>query len=95
MRRDPYTIIRRPIVTEKGTFVAENANMYLFEVAPDANKVEIRKAVEALFPDVDVVSVRTMIRKGKVRGLGWRTWKKPDQKRALVKLKPGQKIDFV
>lgn len=93
--RDPYYIIRKPIVTEKGTSLSESSNMYCFEVAPDANKVEIRKAVEALFPDRQVVSVNTIVRKGKVKGLGWRTWKRPDQKRALVKLKPGQTIEFI
>lgn len=91
---DPYLIIRRPLVTEKGTHITEEANAYVFEVAPGANKVEIRKAVEKLF-QVNVVGVNTALRKGKVKGLGWRTWKRPDVKRALVKLKPGQKIDFV
>ena len=92
--RDPYFIIRKPLVTEKGTTLAETANQFAFEVAPDANKVEIRKAVEKLF-DVEVLSVNTMLRKGKTKGLGWRSWSRPDQKRALVKLKPGQTIDFI
>ncbi|MFG0319544.1 MAG: 50S ribosomal protein L23 [Planctomycetota bacterium JB042] len=92
--RDPYHIIRKPVVTEKGSTLAEAANQYVFEVAPDANKVEIRKAVEKLF-DVEVVSVNTVLRKGKTKGLGWRTWSRPDQKRALVKLKSGQSIDFI
>ena len=92
--RDPYYIVRKPIVTEKGSVMTEHSNQFLFEVAPDANKVEIRKAVEKLF-DVEVVSVNTVVRKGKTRGLGWRTWKRPDQKRALVKLKAGQSIDFI
>jgi len=92
--RDPYYIIRKPLVTEKGTTLAEEANMYSFEVAVDANKVEIQKAVEKLF-DVSVLSVNTMLRKGKKKGLGWRTWRRADQKRALVKLKEGQSIEFI
>lgn len=92
--RDPYRIIRRPLVTEKGTTLAEKANSYVFEVAPDANKVEIQKAVEKLF-NVNVVKVATMLRKGKVKGLGWRSWRRPDAKRAVVKLKPGQTIEFI
>jgi len=92
--RDPYYIIRRPLVTEKGTTLTEKANAYTFEVAPDANKVEIRKAIEKLF-EVQVLSVKTMLRKGKTKGLGWRSWRRPDQKRAVVKLQAGQAIDFI
>ena len=92
--RDPYFIIRKPLVTEKGTTLSELANQYAFEVAPDANKVEIRKAVEKLF-DVNVVAVNTMLRKGKVKGMRQRSWTRPDSKRALVKLKPGQSIEFI
>jgi len=92
--RDSYYIIRKPIVTEKGSTQTDHSNQFLFEVAPDANKIEIRKAVETLF-DVEVVGVNTILRKGKTRGLGWRTWQRPDQKRALVKLKAGQSIDFI
>lgn len=92
--RDAYYIVKKPLVSEKGTSLAESANMYMFEVATDANKVEIRKAIEKLF-DVEVVGVNTIVRKGKTRGLGWKSWRRPDQKRALVKLKEGQAIDFV
>jgi len=89
-----YRVIRKPLVTEKGTTLSETANSYVFEVAPDANKVEIRKAVEELF-NVNVIKVSTMLRKGKVKGLGWRTWKRPDCKRAVVKLREGQTIEFI
>jgi large subunit ribosomal protein L23 len=92
--RDPYQIVRRPLVTEKGTGMAEKGNAYTFEVAPDANKVEIRKAIEKLF-DVRVVSVNTMLRKGKVKGQGFRSWQRADRKRAIVKLAPGQSIEFI
>ena len=92
--RDPYYIIRKPLVTEKGTTLTDLANQYSFEVATDANKVEIRKAVEKLF-DVNVVAVNTIVRKGKVKGMRQRAWQRPDSKRALVKLKPGQSIEFI
>lgn len=92
--RDPYVIVRRPLVTEKGTFLTERGNAYVFEVDPNANKVEIRSAVEHLFK-VNVLEVRTMVRKGKRKGLGWRSWQRPALKRALVRLKDGQKIEFV
>jgi large subunit ribosomal protein L23 len=92
--RDAYQIVRRPLVTEKGTGMAEKSNSYTFEVAADANKVEIRKAIEKLF-DVRVVSVNTMLRKGKVKGQGFRSWARPDRKRAIVKLAPGQAIEFI
>lgn len=91
---DPYLVIRKPLVTEKGTTLSEKANSYVFEVALNANKVEIRKAVEQLF-DVNVIKVSTMLRKGKVKGLGWRSWKRPDCKRAIVKLQDGQAIEFI
>jgi|JI102314A1RNA_FD_contig_41_5540736_length_1061_multi_3_in_0_out_0_2 large subunit ribosomal protein L23 len=92
--RDPHIIVKRPLVTEKGSFLSERSNMYTFEVVGDANKVEIRKAIESLFK-VNVVGVNTAVRKGKVKGLGWRTYARPNLKRALVKLKPGQTIEFV
>jgi large subunit ribosomal protein L23 len=92
--RDPHIIVKRPLVTEKGSFLSERSNMYSFEVAADANKIEIRKAVEALFK-VNVLAVNTMTRKGKVKGLGWRTYARPSVKRALVTLKAGQAIEFV
>ncbi len=92
--RDPHDIVKRPLVTEKGTHLSETANAYTFEVALDANKIEIKKAIEKLFT-VNVVAVKTMVRKGKVKGLGWRNWQRPNLKRALVKLKPGQTIEFI
>jgi len=62
--RDPYKIINTVLVTEKGTELVDMHNQYTFKVAPDANKIEIRQAVEALF-DVKVSSVNVMNRRGK------------------------------
>jgi large subunit ribosomal protein L23 len=92
--RDPHQIIKRPHLTEKGSVLSDKVNQYVFEVAPDANKVEIKHAVETLFK-VKVVTVNTMVRKGKVKGLGNRSWQRPSVKRALVKLAEGQNIEFV
>ncbi|MCS6770429.1 MAG: 50S ribosomal protein L23 [Kiritimatiellae bacterium] len=87
-------IIKRLELTEKGAGLTEKQNTYFFEVAADANKLEIKRAVEQLF-NVGVVKVNTLNRAGKAkrnrRGLiGYR----PDRKRAIVTLKEGDKIDL-
>ncbi len=92
--RDPHDIIKRPQLTEKGSVLSDKVNQYAFEVALDANKIEIKNAVEKLFK-VKVVAVNTVVRKGKVKGLGNRTFQRPSVKRALVKLAEGQNIEFV
>lgn len=87
-------IIKRLDLTEKGSVLTEKQNQYLFEVARDANKIEIKRAVEQLFK-VGVVKVNTLTRTGKAKrnrrgGIGFR----PDWKRAIVTLKDGDKIDL-
>ena len=94
MRDDPRSIIRKPLVTEKGTMLQEKYNQYAFLVHRDANKIQIKKAVEELFPDVRVVDVHTMLRKGKPRRTFGRFHHTMDVKRALVKLREGDSIDF-
>lgn len=94
MKHDPHDIIRRPLITEKGTDMTTERNGYTFLVAPHANKVQIRKAVEALF-DVDVTGVNTMVRKGKSKGRGPRAYARADWKRAIVTLAEGQAIEFL
>lgn len=87
-----YRIIRKPRVTEKGLKNVERHRAYAFEVSPDANKVEIRKAVEALF-SVKVDSVRTMNMIGKAKRMG-RFWgRRPAWKKAIVKLVEGHAIE--
>lgn len=93
MKRQPYDIIRRPLVTEKSTDLREEADQIVFEVARDANKIEIKQAVEALFK-VKVKKVRTIKVRGKNRRLGLSTGKKPDWKKAIVKLRPGDTIQI-
>ena len=90
---NPEHIIKRPIVlTEKAARSKEN-NKVVFEVALDANKIEIRQAIEALF-SVKVVDVSTLVQRGKVKKVGRRTFKKPNWKKAVVTLKAGDDIQF-
>jgi large subunit ribosomal protein L23 len=84
-------VIRRPIVTEKGVAKKESEQTLCFEVAPGANKVQIRAAVERIFK-VKVASVRTVNNVGKLRRRGRFSGYRADWKKAYVKLKPGQKM---
>ncbi len=86
-----YDIILRPIITEKSTLVKDTGNQYVFEVARSANKIEIRKAVEKLFK-VKVVDVHVSNMEGKKKRLGRFQGKRPDWKKAIVKLSPKDKI---
>ena len=90
---DPYGVILRPLVTEKGTHLSERHNAYTFEVHPLANKFDVRNAVQTIW-NVRVDKVRTQNRAGKTRrtrqGLGrTRSWKK-----AIVKLHAEDQISF-
>jgi large subunit ribosomal protein L23 len=85
-----HEILRAPLITEKGTILRETENLYLFRVAKTANKIQIRKAVETIFK-VKVESVRTVRVRGKVKRVGRRIGRRPDWKKAYVKLKAGEK----
>jgi large subunit ribosomal protein L23 len=89
---DPYSIIKRPMITEKGTLLAEQ-NQYLFEVEPKATKVQIAQAITQLF-DVKVLSVNTTTRRAEVKRTGARNHAKPFMKKAMVTLAEGQSIDM-
>ena len=91
--KDPRQVIKRPIITEKGTKVRDNFNQYAFEVYPRVNKIEIRKAVESLF-NVKVTEVRTIKVLGKMVRVGRNRGKRPDWKKAIVTLVKGNKIEF-
>jgi large subunit ribosomal protein L23 len=82
-----------PLISEKGSMLAESSNQVLFKVRPDANKIEIRKQVEALFK-VTVLNVRTARYLGKMRRVGKNTGRLPLWKKAFVTLKDGDRIDF-
>lgn len=87
-------IIRRPLITEKTTQQREGGNVYAFEVADGANKIEIRRAVEAQFK-VKVAEVRICRMHGKLRRQGRYFGRRPDWKKAYVRLREGEKaIEF-
>ncbi len=86
-----HDIVVRPIITEKSTLLKELGNQYVFEVYRDANKIEIKKAIEKLFK-VKVVSVTVANIEGKKKRLGRFAGKKADWKKAVVKLSPKDKI---
>ncbi len=87
-------IIKLPLITERSTQLKEKENKYVFMVAKNANKFQIKEAVEKLF-DVDVIKVNTFVVKGKLRRLSRYQGYRPDWKKAIVKLKPGQEIKIV
>lgn len=87
----PYAVIRRPIITEKGMTKKETEQTLCFEVAYEANKKEIKLAVEAAFK-VKVDEVRTASFEGKLRRRGKFAGYRPDWKKAYVRLKDGQKV---
>ncbi|MGM0451857.1 MAG: 50S ribosomal protein L23 [Thermodesulfobacteriota bacterium] len=88
-----YEVIKGPVDTEKTNLQKEMLNKVTFEVAPSANRVEIRKAIESIF-DVRVASVRTVQVKGKKKRRGRIIGKRKDWKKAIVSLAPGQRIKF-
>ena len=87
----PYEVIRRPIITEKGVTKKESERTLCFEVAYEANKKEIKLAVESAFK-VKVEEVRTASFEGKLRRRGKFAGYRPDWKKAYVRLKDGQKV---
>jgi large subunit ribosomal protein L23 len=90
---DMYQVIKKPLITEKGTKLKEQLNKISLRVDRKANKVEIRKAVEILFK-TEVLEVRTMSVKGKKRRIGKSVGKRPDWKKAIVTLAPGKTVEF-
>lgn len=105
--RSPESVIKRPLLTEKGTTLKETGGhssekavdpeelqpQIMFEVSRDANKIEIKHAVEKLW-NVEVVKVRTAVVRGKQKRVGRHIGRRSNWKRALVTLAAGQKIEF-
>ncbi len=91
--KDAYQVILRPLLSEKGTRLKEEANQYLFRVAKTANKIEIKQAVEQLFK-VTVLQVRSVRMQGKVKRLGRFQGRQPNWKKAIVTLKAGESIEL-
>ncbi len=92
--KDIYSIIKRPLFTEKGAFIKERENKVLIEVDRDANKAEIKKAVEEIFK-VKVQKVATINTTGKLKRYGRSIGRRPDRKKAIITLKKGEKLDFI
>jgi len=84
-------VIRRPVITEKTTTLREDGRTLVFEVLRDANKIDIKRAVEQLLGS-KVESVRTSVAHGKVKRQGRYAGRRPDWKKAYVKLREGEKL---
>jgi large subunit ribosomal protein L23 len=94
MSRSARDILIRPLMTEKSMRQKEEENTVTFQVVPDANKVEIRTAVETVF-NVKVADVRTASFEGKLKRMGRHQGRRPSWKKAIVRLAPGHKIELV
>ncbi|MFN2590658.1 MAG: 50S ribosomal protein L23 [Actinomycetota bacterium] len=90
--KSPRDVIIRPIVSEK-SYAGIDANRYTFLVSPQANKTEIKEAIQQIW-NVRVLAVNTINRKGKVKRTRLATGKRPDQKRAVVTLAEGDRIEI-
>jgi large subunit ribosomal protein L23 len=88
-----YDIIKKPLITEKTIIQKDGFNQISFEVAQRANRVQIRKSIESIF-NVRVDSVNTMHVKGKIKRRGKIVGKRNDWKKAVVKLRIGERIEF-
>lgn len=88
-----YDVIQKPLITEKSSLEKDNRNILAFQVHNDANKLEIKKAVECIFK-VDVIEVRTLMVAGKMKRFGKKLGKRSNWKKAYVTLKPGSSVDF-
>lgn len=93
MNYDPYKIIKRPVISEKATALSDKQNKYVFEVASQANKIQIKKAVEDVFK-VSVTKVRTMRMPGKRKRVRFQIGHTPSWKKAIVTLKEGDHIEM-
>jgi len=91
--QDIYKIIKSPYFTEKVSFLMEKSNQYAFKVSKEANKKQIKKAVEKLF-SVNVKEVTVVVNKGKVKRSRYGLRKKSDWKKAYISLDEGQTIDM-
>jgi len=89
-----YDVIVKPIITEKGTRIKEEQNKIVLKVAREANKMDVKKAVETIFK-VKVKDVATMMFKGKKKRIGVRSGERSDWKKAVVTLKEGQTVEYL
>ena len=89
-----YTIIKKPMFTEKSAALKESLNKILVEVSKDANKIDIKKAIEEIFK-VKVDKIATIHERGKWKRYGKSVGKRPDTKKAIITLKKGEKLEFI
>ena len=94
MMKSPQSIILKPLLTERSTTMTQLSNVLTFDVHRDANKIEIRHAVESLF-QVKVDAVRIVRNIGKIRKVGKSIGRTSPRKKAYVKLAPGQKLPAI
>ena len=90
---EPYQVVKKPLITEKGTGQNETLNQYAFQVHGGANKQQIREAIETIY-EVRVLKVRTMKRHGKVRRYRYTRGRTASMKKAVVTLHPDDHIDL-
>ncbi|MDT8446219.1 MAG: 50S ribosomal protein L23 [bacterium] len=91
--RSHFTLIKQPHITEKVLLIKEDQNKVVFKVAREANKVELKKAIESIF-GVTVENIQTINVKGKIKRVGTRSGKRADWKKAIVTLKEGDSIEY-
>lgn len=89
-----YDVIKKPLITEKGTKLKEENNTIILQVSTEANKMDIKRAVETVFK-VKVADVRTITFKGKKKRLGARQGVRSDWKKAVVTLKEGETVEYL
>ena len=94
MMRNEYQLLIRPLVTEKNMQLHENENKVFIEVAPDANRIEVKRAVEKVF-NVKVEKVNILNQNGKRVRFKMQMGKRKDWKKAIVTLKEGEKVDYL
>jgi len=92
--KNVYTVMKKPLFTEKGNNLKETENKILIEVSRDANKIDIKKAIEEIFK-VKVEKVSTISTRGKWKKYGRSIGKRPDRKKAIITLRKGEKLDFI
>ncbi len=93
--KDQYHIIKYPLITEKSTILREDKNKYTFRVDKRANKIEIKRAIEAIFPDIEVLAVNTLNVRGKPkRSRTNKKGRRSDWKKAVVTLRPDDTIEI-
>ena len=93
--KDPYRIVIQPLLTERSTDLREDQKKYSFWVNKNANKIEIKHAIEAIFPGIRVVTVNTMTMRGKASRIrGNKESRRPDWKKAIISLRPEDSIEI-